>query len=274
MKRRLVFLSLGFLSLALMAHQVAVARTTIPVSPSFYPTVEEAARAIQKLLGELWITRMLPSDTGSYEPAHLPVQAFAIGPKTLTLRYQVTKTQKEETMTIPLDRIRLSNGILSPDAKDPFWTFWITMPRGTPFWGPNNLSTVSREKAEILYNALFSLMAAAGNPHVPGEKIPATLSFDKLAQASAPKPKGPKLGFSVLPEAAPGEKGLKIVAVEQGSLAEKAGLVVGDVILNVNGQEVNQTQQLAAALKQQENLFTIKRGEQTLKMKIVTPVSF
>jgi len=49
---------------------------------------------------------------------------------------------------------------------------------------------------------------------------------------------------------------------------------VGDVVSALNGRPVNDTGQLAAALQPQENLFTVLREGRTLKIKIVTPVSF
>lgn len=274
------------------------ARTTIPIPTHYYATVEEAARAIQENMGEIRVVKMLPSDKGGYDPVALPLQAFVLGPKTLTLKYQVPRMKEayglihtrplpvpfttqtpelvEETLTIPLDRVRLANVLMTPDPpRDPTWGFWVVLPSGHPHAGPNTLAALSQPKAEILVNALRSLMAASGNPYLEKDKTPPpTLSFEKAAPVAAPKPQAPKLGFSVLPEAPPGQQGLKIVAVEQGSPAEKAGLLVGDVILEVNGTKVAKAGQLAAALDPQENLFAIERGGRTLKIRITPPVAF
>jgi S1-C subfamily serine protease len=67
---------------------------------------------------------------------------------------------------------------------------------------------------------------------------------------------------------------LKITEIQPGSPAAQQGLLVGDVVSALNGRPVNDPGQLAAALQPQENLFTVLREGRTLKIKIVTPVSF
>uniref|UniRef100_A0A7C3Z198 PDZ domain-containing protein n=1 Tax=Desulfobacca acetoxidans TaxID=60893 RepID=A0A7C3Z198_9BACT len=272
---------------------VKAAKTTIPVASRYFANVEEAAQALQGILSQVQIVKMLPSESGGYEATPLPLQAFTLGPKTLTLHYKVpkiregsgviysrplplhfsTQTSEEaaETKTFALSQIRLSQGIMAPDATDPSWSLWVVVPGGGGLPDITTLRTTSQGNAEVLYNALRSLMAAAGNPALAGERFPPTLSFVRT-QPVREQPQSPRLGFSVTP--APSGSGLKITEIQPGGPAAQGGLMVGDVVSALNGRPVNDPGQLAAALQPQENLFTVLREGKTLKIRIITPVSF
>jgi hypothetical protein len=271
------------------------AKTTVPVTPVFYREVEEAARALQAILMDVRIMKMLPSDKGGYDPVRLPLQAFVLGPRTLTVRYKVprlregsgviytrpvplhfstqTPEEVEESKTFPLDRVRLSSGLMAPEAKDPTWSLWVMLPGPAGLPDITDLATSSRDTAETLYNVLLSLMAAARNPQVPQGKVPATLTFEKGGAGHPAAVPPPKLGFSVVPVSSGGQ-GLGVTEVEKGSPADKAGLAAGDILLAVNGTEVSAVRQLPALLKPEENILTVSRGGRTVKLKVVTPVSF
>lgn len=51
-----------------------------------------------------------------------------------------------------------------------------------------------------------------------------------------------------------------VVAVERGSIASLAGIRVGDVILEVNGQDVTNAKETAKALKKDKNTLRLARG--------------
>lgn len=275
----------------------AVIAGTIPYDPPLFRDVEEAARALQAQLASLRVIEMLPSSTGGYDPVAVPVEAFVLGPKTLTLRYKVPRVKEgtgviytrpvplhfstqtpeevEKTKTFPLEIIMVTKGITSPDPKNPTWRFFVTIPGQGGAPDLNQVGAITQPQAEVFYRAILSFMAAAGNPAIPKEKVPATLSFARLPAPAPPERAGaPKLGFSVLPAAPPGRKGLPLTQVEPGSLADKAGLKAGDELLAVNGTEVASAQEVAAALKPQENILTLSREGKIIKIKLVPPVSF
>ncbi|MCL6622492.1 MAG: PDZ domain-containing protein [Syntrophobacterales bacterium] len=294
-RKKGLFSLLGiWLAGSLWAGAALGAKTTVSVTPVFYREVEEAARALQAILTDVRIMKMLPSDKGGYDPARLPLQAFVLGPKTLTLRYKVprlregsgviytrpvplhfstqTPEEVEESKTFPLDRVKLSSGLMAPEAKDPTWSLWVILPGPAGLPDITDLATSSRDTAETLYNVLISLMAAARNPQVPQGKVPASLTFEKGGAGHPAAAPPPKLGFSVVPSS--GGQGLGVTEVEKGSPADKAGLAAGDILLAVNGTEVSAVRQLPALLKPEENILTVSRGGKTIKLKVVTPVSF
>lgn len=283
--------------ISLLGATQAVTAATIPYDPPLFRDVEEAARALQAALTSLRVIEMLPSDTGGYDPVAVPLEAFVLGPKTLTLKYKVPRVKEstgfihtrpvplqfstrtpeevEKTKTFPLEIIMVTKGIMSPDPKNPTWRFFVTIPGQGGAPDLTLVGAITQPQAEVLYRAVLSFMAAAGNPAIPKEKVPATLSFARLPAPAPPERAGaPKLGFSVLPAAPPGKKGLPLTQVEPGSLADKAGLKAGDELLAVNGTEVASAQEVAAALKPQENILTLSREGKTIKIKLATPVSF
>ena len=58
--------------------------------------------------------------------------------------------------------------------------------------------------------------------------------------------------------------GVVVIAIDQGSPASYAGLMEGDLILEVNKQKTNTSSAFYNALNKDSNMFKIKRGEQTL----------
>ncbi len=293
--RRLLGLFILAGMLSPLGATAMAAKATIPYDPPLFREVEEAARALQAELSHLRVVEMLPSDTGGYNPVPIPVQAFALGPKTLTLKYKVTRVKEgsgviysrplplhfstqtpeevEKTRTFPLESIKLSQ-LMAPEPKDPTWSFWVSIPGSAGLPEIITLAAAGQPTIERVYRAVRSLMAAAGNPAIPRDRVPPTLSFAQLPTSTPGRPAVPKLGFSVLPVAQPGKKGLLLTQVEPGSPADRAGLKAGDELLAVNGTEVRSAQEVAAALKPEDNLLTLTREGKIIKIRLAPPVSF
>lgn len=70
-----------------------------------------------------------------------------------------------------------------------------------------------------------------------------------------------------------GQPGVAVVTVSPGSAAEAGGMVVGDVIVEVDGQKVSSTAQLQAAVAAgtvgEPMLITVVRGDATLVLSVV-----
>ncbi|UCD58934.1 MAG: Do family serine endopeptidase [Candidatus Hydrogenedentota bacterium] len=109
-----------------------------------------------------------------------------------------------------------------------------------------------------------------------GEQKKFTVELTKLtAQLISRKPPAEEknlIGLTVeeIPEqlARPGEKGVIVTEVESGGAAEKGGLAGGDIILEINMQQVsnvNEFQEIINKLKPGEWVsFYLRRGDQTL----------
>jgi serine protease Do len=108
------------------------------------------------------------------------------------------------------------------------------------------------------------------------------LSDEEVGVASADDSE--KLGLSVqelTPEIAeslgiePGTKGIVVAAVEQGSVAEDAGLRRGDVILEVNRKPVEGVADYRKAIQKLEKgkslLFLVRRGDNTIFLALKPP---
>ena len=67
-------------------------------------------------------------------------------------------------------------------------------------------------------------------------------------------------------------KGVFIYSVEEGSAADKAGLKMGDVIMKIDGTDVDSYQELVALKKKysagDESTFTIYRGGQQQEVSV------
>jgi len=66
------------------------------------------------------------------------------------------------------------------------------------------------------------------------------------------------------------EKGLKVVEVSEGSVAEKSGVKKGDIIVEFNGKQIKDLVDLKVELffSQQENSMVVKRGKKRVKLKV------
>jgi S1-C subfamily serine protease len=101
----------------------------------------------------------------------------------------------------------------------------------------------------------------------------------RLAVAEIPEKKKSILGLAVeaVPEqlAQPGEKGVLITEVELGGPADKGGLAKGDIILEVNMQQVNGVSgfwKISDDLKPGQWVsFYIRRGDQTIYRAVKIP---
>jgi serine protease Do len=60
------------------------------------------------------------------------------------------------------------------------------------------------------------------------------------------------------------KKGVVVVSVRPGGLAEQAGMEIGDVILDINKKPVKSAREAASAIKQGPNSFRILRGGSTI----------
>lgn len=88
----------------------------------------------------------------------------------------------------------------------------------------------------------------------------------ELAQKSNRDPNSP---FFI-----PETKGVLVVRVLPNTPAERAGLRLGDVIVNIDGQAITDAGQLQSIVDSsdlnQSLQFTIRRGDRTLKLRVVT----
>jgi hypothetical protein len=97
------------------------------------------------------------------------------------------------------------------------------------------------------------------------------------APASAPAPSGTHLGIQVRPviqdDMAPlgltQAKGLVVVSIENGGLADTMGIQAGDVILAVNGAEIGDLQQFVQTVRSgSAKSFSVWRKGQTLQLTV------
>lgn len=279
------------------------APSIIPVK-KFYNDIDEASKALQSILKELVILPVTTKKSrGVYitylveHNIYVPVESFVILPKGLKIFCKITQTQTppelvDNSITFALDRISLLEELRPPHWINlqrtkyfPYWAVHVIVHYPDPDTDPEGflLGTSSKETAEILYNSLLSLMAAAGNPYVSNEKIPPTLTFEKIPSTSISSkeklsktemPSSPKLGFSVIPVPEPNKKGLVVIKVESGSPAEISGLKAGDIFLSINGTDVNNVQEIPSLLQPYENHFKVLRKGKIIEIKIVVPASF
>ena len=111
------------------------------------------------------------------------------------------------------------------------------------------------------------------------ETFPEQGQKDENAEA----PKSAKLGVQVQPLTPDlaqqiglpsGSHGLAVTGVEPGSAAERAGVREGDLIVSVNGQQVNDVSELRSALgkskKDETTRLRIRRGDGYLFLAVPT----
>ncbi|MFO0909319.1 MAG: PDZ domain-containing protein [Isosphaeraceae bacterium] len=82
-------------------------------------------------------------------------------------------------------------------------------------------------------------------PPVPAPSSP----HDPTPPPTTPPPSRPTLGFSAEPVTIGQRTGMKVTGVDEGGLAQKAGLEPGDVIVSVNRIPVTNVETLSAALR-------------------------
>lgn len=92
----------------------------------------------------------------------------------------------------------------------------------------------------------------------------------KSVERRTPKPKQPYLGTE--PDYAGDEKGVKINGVTANGPAEQGGMKPGDVIIEIDGQPIENINAYAAALDTlnvgQTTIVTVRRGDQRVKLRI------
>ena len=274
------------------------------VEEKYFSTPQEASEAIQSILQDIKIMEMAKAEHGGYEAKYVPIEKFIIGKGILTLYYKVMVTKEgggviytrplplhfetqnleevEKAKTFLLNKIKLGSGIMEPSAECPYWSFWIISYPGGSWPDITTVCTSTKENAENFYNALRSLMAASFNPIFSDKKVPQTLTFQEKQDTQEEKEKleKPKIGFKVIPlnedekKKYALENGFKIIEIEKESPAEKAGLLEGDILLECNEQKVLNLKALKDLINLYENVFTILRNNEILKIKVLTPAQF
>jgi membrane-associated protease RseP (regulator of RpoE activity) len=136
-----------------------------------------------------------------------------------------------EHVRFPVDEPLLRQLARDAIAGQPrLWTFKVTGPPGGDYVG--TLSTA--EIAGLLAKADEVNRAAAGGP--------------PLAASGPPR----DLGVGVLridaTEESPPRSGLLLTAVNRGSVAQKSGLLVGDILYEVDGHAVHSSEELGSTL--------------------------
>jgi serine protease Do len=107
------------------------------------------------------------------------------------------------------------------------------------------------------------------NLHVPVDTYRAT--WDRLAKGErwGARDEGPYLGFEVDPDA----DGIKVLRVERGSPAEKAGLKADDVLLRFDSEKVSNFEQLRRLIQRRrpgtEVTLEVRRGDGVVTLKAV-----
>ena len=87
---------------------------------------------------------------------------------------------------------------------------------------------------------------------------------DKVSPKDKKEQKLAETKFGVQVKASEKGEGVIVVDIDQGSPASFAGLMEGDLILEVNKQKINTPSAFYNSLNKDSNMFKIKRGEQTL----------
>ena len=150
-----------------------------------------------------------------------------------------------------LDRLMIVNGgaeqtvsVATVVSKRRFAGYWEYLIDNAIFTSPPRLdhsgaALINKEGELVGVGSLFVLDAMA-----PGEKLPGNMFVpvdllkpileDMVRTGSQPASKRPWLGVNSLEE----DGRVKVMQVNEGSPAAKAGLTPGDIILSVNGQAV------------------------------------
>jgi S1-C subfamily serine protease len=90
--------------------------------------------------------------------------------------------------------------------------------------------------------------------------------FGTVAPATPPSPDRPRLGVAL----ERGASGVAVREVVRGSIAERAGVRAGDVLMQVAGRAVAETDDVVAAVQRQAPgtwlPLTVKRGDQLVEL--------
>lgn len=101
------------------------------------------------------------------------------------------------------------------------------------------------------------------------ERVQASYADFVWGVAAEANPLFPSLGLSTV--AAEGEAGRRVIYITEGSVADRAGFAVGDILVAIDGRPLPDRESLNRALAEERwgdaATFTVRRGETTLEIR-------